>query len=72
MTEPWNQWVYSLKVTLTCPNCGEECPWESPFPQPPFDKFIDKDSDSIAERGWDNILAAASRHRARGCELERT
>ena len=55
----WNQIIFNMKVTLTCSNCGEECPWDNPF-KPDDDK-------SIAEQGWDNICKAHCDHRVKGC-----
>lgn len=56
----WNQLVYNLKLTLTCPNCGKDCPFPNPFvpPTPP---------EGFTGRAWDSIREASLAHKIEGC-----
>ena len=53
----WNGMIYGLKVTLTCPDCGADCPLENPFGNArPIDENISE-----------GIRTAWVRHRITGC-----
>jgi len=49
--------IYGLMVTLTCPDCGADCPLENPFGNAlPIDENISE-----------GIRTAWVRHRITGC-----
>ncbi len=70
---PWQQMLYGLKVTLTCPQCGEECTMNDPFKD-----RLKQACNFFRRRGpkpldvpeaWNNeVNEAAMRHRVKGCK----
>lgn len=60
--------IFGLTVTLTCPDCGADCPMESPFNgAAAFGTLAAPPTQSIPEQISANILEAAKTHKIAGC-----
>ena len=71
---PWDQTIYGVKITLSCPKCSVELPMRNPFEiwkvQPSRQNEIDGTglrNQDIPEIGWEEILKASTDHRVKGC-----